>query len=78
MPINKLPQQKPKLVSTTPGTEIQWDLQNRAPPSNPGKTDTCLPVGSCPSVLLGESRGQKVVQLEFACPTASNPIWEHG
>lgn len=37
-----------------------------------------LPVGCRPSVLLGESRSQKVVQLEFACPTASNPMWEHG
>lgn len=46
--------------------------------SNYRKHRHLLPVGCRPSVLLGESRGQKVVQLEFACPTASNPICEHG
>lgn len=57
---------------------------NSMGPAKPGTTQQSrqhrhtLPVGCRPSVLLGESRGQKVVQLEFACPTASNPIWEHG
>lgn len=51
------------------------NLQDGGTAQKPSQTQTFV---ARPSVVLGESRGQKVVKLEFACPTASNPIWEHG
>lgn len=82
MPFDKLPQQKPNWhlpdCRTAPTQNNSMGPENLQDGCTARQFSQSLIFVARPTVLLGELRGQKVVQLGFACPTVSNPIWEYG